>query len=277
MIFKSVNNRAPYIVDEDSKCLRQLHLTQVVYDLQHGLTDLTWVEAETGKLILGDLSDKKVFGNEAHFQKGEILKLTDLYAERSIDAVINVNLSCNYMKRDGNRCYSWVYRHGHADKFYYDEEISTIKITFGADGNGQKVVETDIELPKTYYDVEEVYDFNDYEVVNNDGTKIFHEGLCKRLRLTDEQNTMLDKLQVMLDECGRAGIQIAFDLCDYKLTAFNKANIERVGYDPGFDEEKEICHSLNLRESRTLCGVYDIPDDHGFQFVVAKNTLKTNK
>ena len=278
MIFKCVNTRAPYIVDEENKCLRQLHLTKVVYDLQHGLTDLTWIEAETGKLIVGDLSDKKVFVNEEHFQKGEILKQTDLYAERNINEVIYTNLSCRNAKVDGKRYYSWVYRNGHADKFYYDEEIGAIKITFGDDGKGAKKAEADIELPETYYDVEEVYDFNDYEVVNNDGTKSFHEGLCKRLRLTDEQNVMLDKLQAMLDECGRAGIQIAFDLCDYQLTAFNKANVERIEYDPGYDEEEEICHSLNLRESRTLSGVYDInTDDSSLQFVVAKNTLKTSK
>ena len=278
MTFKNVNFRAPYIVDEDSKCLRQLHLTTIVYDLTTGETKLTWIEAETGKLIMGDLSDKKVFANEEHFQKGEILKQIDLYAESSINKVIYMNLSFRNAKVDGKRYYSWVYRNGHADKFYYDEEISAIKITFGDDGKGVKKVETDIELPETYYDVEEVYDFNDYEVVNNDGTKSFHEGLCKRLRLTDGQNVMLDKLQAILDECSRAGIQIAFDLCNCQLTAFNKANVECVGYDPGYDEEMEICHYLNLRESRTLSGVYDInTEDSSLQFVVAKNTLKTSK
>ena len=278
MTFKSVNNRAPYIVDEEGKCLRQLHLTKVVYDLKRGVTNLTWLEAETGNLVKGDLSDKKVFACEEHFKKGELLKLSDLYAEKDIEGIVHINLSCRCSKLDGKRRYSWVYRNGHADKFYYAEEIGTITVTFGADGNGNREVKTDIELPETYYDAEEVYDFNDYEVVNNDGTKTFHEGLCSRLKLTDEQNALVDKLQSVIDECNKAGIKLVFNLCDYYLTAFNSANIDRVEYDPSCDEENEICHYLNLRDSRTLNGVYDVnTEDDCLQFVVKKDTLKTKK
>ena len=82
MIFKSVNNRAPYIVDEDSKCLRQIHLTEVVYDFKNGTTQLTWYEAGTGDFVHGDLSDKIVYANEDLFKKGELLKPSDLYEEK---------------------------------------------------------------------------------------------------------------------------------------------------------------------------------------------------
>ena len=74
MTFKSVNCRAPCIVDEDGKCLRQLHLTEIVYDLTTGETKLKWIEAETGDFVFGDLSDKRVYASEEQFKKGEELE-----------------------------------------------------------------------------------------------------------------------------------------------------------------------------------------------------------
>lgn len=278
MIFKSVNCRAPYIVDKDSKCLRQLHLTTIVYDLTNGETQLTWLQAGADDFVFGDLSDKQVYASEEQFQKGEQLKLTELYRDETFWSIINYATPDRQVIKDGNRYFSWIYRNGVADKFYYDEEIHTVTTTFGADGTGQRKIELDVEIPETYYNAQEVYEFNDYEIVNNDGSKTFHEGLCRRLKLTEEQNVLLDKLVEILDDCKKGGIKIAFDLNDYQLTAFNVSQIERVEYDPGYDEETEVCHFLNLRDARIIDGIYDInTGDSCLQFVVAKNTLKTSK
>lgn len=278
MKFKSVNCRAPYIVDEDSKCLRQLHLTTIVYDLTNGETELTWLEAETGAFVFGDLSDKQVYASEEQFRKGEQLKMTDLYDYGSYWNIINYITPNSRVVKEGDRLFSWIYRNGVADKFYYDEEINTITTTFGTDGTGKRKIELNVEIPETYYNAEEVYEFNDYEIVNNDGSKTYHEGLCARLQLTKEQEALVDKLQAVLDECNDAKIHIRFDMCDYKLTAYNVAGMERVGYDLDFDEETEIRQSLNFRKARTLSGVYDInSEDSDLQFVVKKSSLKQHK
>ena len=278
MKFKNVNCRAPYIVDEDSKCLRQLHLTTIVYDLMNGETKLTWMEAETGDFVFGDLSDKQVYVSEEQFKKGEQLKLTDLYKYENFWLIINYATPNRRVLKEGDRYFSWVYRNGVADKFYYDEEVHTITTTFGTDGTGQRKIELDVEIPETYHNAQEVYDFNGYEIVHNDGTKTYHEGLCARLKLTKEQEALVDKLQSVLNECRDAKIHIRFDLSDYNLTAYNVADVERVEYDPIIDEKTEVCQYLNLRKARTLSGVYDInTEDDSLQFVVKKSTLRQQK
>lgn len=278
MIFKSVNNRAPYIVDEDSKCLRQIHLTEVVYDFKNGTTQLTWYEAETGDFVHGDLSDKVVYANEDLFKKGELLKPSDLYVNKTIYEIIRSENWRRNVKCEGVRDYLWVYQNGVCAKFYLDDEIGKITKTWGTDGTGQCKIETDIEIPESYYSPQECYEFNDYEIVNNDGTKTFHEGLCKRLKLTKEQEVLVDKLQSVINECKEAKIQVSFDLNDYTLTAYNVANVDRVEYDPEVDEETEVAHYLNLREARTISDVYDInTEDNNLQFVVKKSSLKQSK
>lgn len=278
MIFKRVNFRAPYIVDEDSRCLRQIHLATVVYDLKNGTTELSWYEADTGDYVHGDLSDKMVYANEDLFRKGEQLEASDLYTNRTIYEVIRDNV-CRYnVHSDGKRDFLWVYRNGVATKFYLDEEIGKITITWGADGSAQCKEETDIKMPESYWSPQQCYDFHDYEVVNNDGTKTFREGLCKRLKLNKKQEALADKLQAVINECKEAKIQLCFDLSDYSLTAFNVTNVDRVEYDPTIDEETELAHYLNLREARTFDGVYDInTEDDSLKFIVKKNTLKTSK
>ena len=278
MIFKSVNNRAPYIVDEDSKCLRQLHLTEIVYDLTSGETKLKWIEAETGAFMLGDLSDKQVYGSEEQFKKGETIKRSDLYTEVSFAKVINYATPNRNVKTENNRLYSWVYENGVATKYYYDERIKTITTTFGSDGCGVREIKTDVEFPEMYYDAEEVYEFNDYEIVNNDGTKTFHEGLCRRFELTKEQHALVDKLQDVVNECMEAGIKITFDLGIYELVAFNVKGIDRIEYEPEYDEDTEVCHRLNFRNERKIKGVYDVnTDDPSVQFVVKKDSIKESR
>ena len=235
------------------------------------------IDIKDGPWFVGDLSDKVVYANEDLFKKGELLKPSDLYANKTIYEVIRSEVCRRNVKCEGVRDYLWVYQNGVCAKFYLDDEIGKITKTWGTDGTGQCKTETDIKMPESYYSPQECYEFNDYEIVNNDGTKTFHEGLCKRLKLTKDQEVLVDKLQAVIDECKEAKIQVSFDLNDYTLTAYNVANVERVEYDPCVDDD-EVAHYLNLREARTISGVYDInTEDDSLQFVVKKDTIKTHK
>lgn len=278
MTFKSVNNRAPYIVDVNTKCLRQLHLTEIVYDLTTGETKMKWIEAEIGNIVSGDLSDKMVYANEEQFGKGEQLEMKDLYATKSFQEIINYATPDRCVHMDGKRPFSWVYENGVATKYYYDERINAITTTFGPDGKCCRDIKTDVEFPEMYYSAEELYVFNDYEIVNNDGTKTFHEALCNRLKLTPEQEALVDMVTDAIKECKKAGVHISFDICDYQLIAFNVSQIERLEYSPCRPDDDEIATTFAIRNPKVIPGVYDINlDDPEWQFIVKKSSLKQHK
>jgi len=135
----------------------------------------------------------------------------------------------------------------------------------------------DGELPKEYYySADEVYQYNDYAIQDKDGKKVVHEGVYRRLFLTDEQNALVDKVQGAIDACIKAGVTFGFDYADNQLTCFNMKDIKKVGYCPQVDEETEESYPLDLsRAGRCLKHIGDYnTDDSDLEFVIKKSTKK---
>ena len=125
--------------------------------------------------------------------------------------------------------------------------------------------------------VEELFDYNDYEIVHNDGTREYHEGVLGRLALTPEQKALADKLQSVINECKEAGMAITFDYSDYNLYAYNQLMIKEVGYDAQCDDDTEERYRLTLRRAYELKGIGEVNTDDDYFLVIKKDTLKTSK
>lgn len=263
------NAPSAYVYDNESKCLREITIKSAKYNLNTGTSELTWVEADTNKEIVSDLSDVKVYASEEFFKRCESLCVDDIIREIDINELFDLMYIRNIQtSKCGGRKYGWVYADGEAQKWFFDEHIG--EVTFNYIDKNTRNVETDVKFPDFYFNAEEVYRFNDYTVVNADGTKTFHEGVCKRLQLTDEQKALTDKLQDVINKCKEAKIEIYFDTCNYELYAINVANIERIEYDPVLSDDEEA-HEIYLRNARKFNNIYDINlDDPDYQMVIKK-------
>lgn len=268
--FKKVTNHQPFIYDDFDKCLRQLKLASVTWNIKRGETTIKWLTAETNEIIVGDLSDYDVYASKETFSNGNKIG-AGLYKEASAYDIFSL-LSRRYMNIEDGRCYVWTFEDGQAVKWFYDEHISSV--TFNTEDNTFK---SDVEIPESYRSASDVYFYNDYEVVNNDGTKEFHEAMGKRIFLTDEQNALVDKLQSILEECEKAGVTIVMDYYDYSIKAYNKAATGEVEYSPCVDGEKQVAVKVDLERARIITGICDINTDDDYYFVYDKSDIKTSK
>lgn len=272
MKFKVVKNNYPtssvYVFDGESKCLRQITIKCAKYNIKLGTSELTWTEAETNREIVSDLSDLKIYASGDGFNAGQELKACCVISEVGINDLLKDFRFKGYRYLDNGRVYVWTYINGSAQKWYLDEHIS--ELTFDHTDKYNRQDKADVGIPETYRSAEDVYCYNDYTVVNSDGTKEFHEGVYKRLILSEEQNALVDKLQKVINECKDAHIKLAFDTCDYQLYAFNMANIDRLEYDAQTNDDEEA-YSFDLRKARSIENVYDVnQDDSSYCFVIKK-------
>ena len=274
-IFKRVKSayHNPYIYDTRTKCLRQLQFLQTTYDVKAGSSEHQWKMAETGEIITGDPSGE-IYMNEAAFNVGDTIPSSALY-ENLTELQLFRWLPGRSMT-EGDRVYIWAYENGQAVKWFFDEHVSEVVETI-SDNNSYTNWKADVEIPESYSSAEEVYEYNDYEVVHNDGTREYHEGVLNRLTLTPEQKALADKLQAVINECMEAGMGIIFDYSDYNMYAFNKSNVKEVSYDADYDEDTEERYHFSLKRAYRFNGISDANTDDDYYLIIKKDTLKTSK
>ena len=207
------------------------------------------------------------------FEKGKTIGKDELYWMRDESGLCGelLNEQHNHRARmDDKGCYIWAFVKGQAVKWYFNEHITTVTL-HGGNGILNVKATADEEVPESYFSVEEVYNYNDWVEVREDGESVKHEGVYKRLFLEPDQNELLDKLQAVLDECKKAGIRVYFDLCDYTLSAFNERHIERVEYDPALEDDEKVLDLDLSRAARDLSGDCDInTEDSEWKMVIKK-------
>lgn len=274
-VFKRVKNQYqnPYIFDTKDKCLRQLHLVMTVHDVKAGTSEHNWKMAETGDIITGNL-EGEIYSSEENFNSGEPLSPNALY-ETMDEPHLFAHVPAAHKYTEDGRTYVLIYEDGQATKWFFDEHINEVVECYDNDGEYQW--KADVEIPESYSCVEEVYKYNDYEIVHNDGTKEYHEGVLNRLTLTPEQKVLADKLQSVINECKKAGMAITFDYSDYNLYAYNQSTIKTVGYDAECDDETEERYRLSLKRAYTFKGIGEVNTEDDYFLVIKKDTLKTSK
>ena len=259
-VFKTIDANCNYVFVKSEQKLTPFRAVKSVYHLDTG---------ETENYIKIEGSDKEqvfdgtmnFYRNEDDFKKG-IPVSTPTWNKSLKDIMYDL---FRYVKEDENGPYVWTCENGEAVKWRIEEHTNTIVI----DHQDKKNTTIGCESPEDYFSPEEVYRYNDYKVMTDDGV-IEREGIYKRLFLTDEQNKLVDKLQAVVEECAKNGIAIDFDHANYEVLAFNVNNIKEYGYEPVYDEDKEAAYPLYLtRAGRAIHGISDInTDDGGVYFII---------
>lgn len=274
-VFKRVQNQYynPYIYDTKEKCLRQLKFVKTIHDVKNGTSEHYWKMAETGEVITGNL-EGEIYFNEAAFNCGETISCSALY-ENMDEPRLFSHVPAAYKRNENGRTYVLIYEDGQAVKWFFDEHITEVFECVG--DKNEFPWKANAEIPESYSCVEELFDYNDYEIVHNDGTREYHEGVLGRLALTPEQKALADKLQSVINECKEAGMAITFDYSDYNLYAYNQLMIKEVGYDAQCDDDTEERYRLTLRRAYELKGIGEVNTDDDYFLVIKKDTLKTSK
>lgn len=269
-VINTANCKYVYLTDE--RKLVSMEPMETVYDLETGEAFQQFkLGGENG---LTQLSiNSQFYVSEASFKAG-----APIPAANAIDTVALVNIMeklfpSRYVKEDETGPFLWIYQNGEASKWRLEEHTKKVFIDF-CDRKNSRI---DGELPKEYYySADEVYQYNDYAIQDKDGEKVVHEGVYRRLFLTDEQNALVDKVQEDIDACIKAGVTFDFDYADNQLTCFNMKDIKEFGYCPQVDEETEESYPLDLsRAGRCLKHIGDYnTDDSDMAFVIKKSTKK---
>lgn len=267
-VFEIINTfNCKYVFSQEDKKLMSIKPAKTVYDIKEGTVEQTFIlggEGEPRKI--GE--NWKFYYGEQSFKEGSSLPQSDIVKKMTTMDVMEIMFRGVKNDNNGNGPFVWIFENGEATKWYFEERVN--KVTIDHLNSGKTTM--DCEQPEYYYDAEEVYQYNDYTVKNSDGTVTVREGVYRRLMLTDEQNKLVDKLQNVINECKKAGIQIDYELSDYHLVAYNAKDIEEIGYDPNYDDETEVAYHLELaRAGRTIFGVGDVnTDDDYLKFIIKK-------
>lgn len=284
-IFRTISAGVRYMYNKEMQSLVEVKLICEVFSLNSGKASQIWRVANTDKTArtryepATDEEPEKFDGEMYHtfedFEKGKKMTIDELFFNHSTECDICSGLvkGLVYIKIDEKGAYIWTIENGQAVKWYFREHIDTV--TWEYNEEGQITVTSDYdggELPEAYSSSEEVYKYNDYRFVDAEGNEEVREGVYKRLKLDDDQKLLANKLQQVLEECKEAGMKVYFSTTHYDLRAVNQRKVERIGYDPEFDEETEQEFGFDdRRASHVFSGVYDLnSEDSDMKFVIKK-------
>ena len=283
--FYTIGGGLHYMFNQEMQCLVEIKPLREVFFLKSGKAIQEWRVANTDKVMktrytpATDEEPKQFDGEMYHtfedFEKGKAMTIDELLYNHSTECDICKGLmkGPRDINIDEKGAYIWTIENGQAVKWYFIDHIK--KVTWEYDEEGYISVKSDYdggELPEAYSSSEEVYKYNDYRFVDANGNEEVREGVYSRLKLDDDQKLLANKLQQVLEECKAAGMKVYFSTTSYDLRAVNQRNVERIGYDPEFDEETEQEFVFDDRRvSHVFKGVYDLnSEDSDMKFVIKK-------
>ena len=277
--FAFINVNDIYWYNRDREALVKLVLVRQNFNLDLAKAKFEWAEAddEQQKVVLVTQYDPQepdklptFYASPEDFEKGKVI--TELYwmrDEKDICLQLLEGQRCRRVQKDEKGAYIWAYIKGQAVKWYFNKHIDVV--TFERVAPHDYKAKADADVPECYQDAEEVYQYNDWTEIREDGERVKHEGVYNRLRLEPDQEALAKKLQTVLDECKTAGMKVYFNLCDYNLHAVNVRKVERIEYDPSVDEDTERAYTFEDRVGHWFNGVYDLnTEDTGIMFVIKK-------
>lgn len=277
--FAFINVNDIYWYNRDREALVKLVLVRQNFNLDLAKAKFEWAEAddEQQKIVLVTQYDPQepdklptFYASPEDFEKGKVI--TELYwmrDEKDICLQLLEGQRCRRVQKDEKGAYIWAYMKGQAVKWYFNKHIDVV--TFERLAPHDYKAKADADVPECYQDAEEVYQYNDWTEIREDGERVKHEGVYNRLRLEPDQEALAKKLQTVLDECKTAGMKVYFNLCDYNLHAVNVRKVERIEYDPSVDEDTERAYTFEDRVGHWFDGVYDLnTEDTGIMFVIKK-------
>jgi len=282
--FAAMNKTNVYWFNRDREALVQLVLVRSSFNLDSHKARHEWAEkdGDPEKVVLVIDYDPQEPGKlplfyktTEDFEKGKAMNSDEMLRMRDEKDVCDDLLRGQYCRRvfdDEKGAYIWAYIKGQAVKWYFRKHIDWVtrhyvngtidKITSDAEGG----------VPVSYSSVEEVYQYNDWTEVTEQGERVKHEGVYNRLRLEPDQEELAKKLQEAIDACREAKMDVYINLMNYELNAVNMRHVDRIEYDPEVDENTELAYEFDDgRAGHTFSGVYDLnSEDSSLKFVIKK-------
>jgi hypothetical protein len=282
--FAAMSVKNVYWFNRDREALVQLVLVRSNFYLDSHKARHEWAEkdGDPKKIVLTtdynpEAPDElpRFYATTEAFEKGETIKHDYLYCMNHEGEVCT-----ELLKGTPNRCthtdekgaFVWAFVKGRAVKWYFRKHIDVVTWHYKNSHVDCATCDADGGVPESYYSCEEVYQYNDWTEVRENGERVKHEGVYNRLRLEPDQEELADKLQQAIDACKEAGMNIYFNFASYDLNAVNVRHIERLGYDPSVDKEAEEAHYFDdSRVARVFENVGDLnTEDNDLKFVIKK-------
>lgn len=107
---------------------------------------------------------------------------------------------------------------------------------------------------KCYASEKSVYEYNDFKILNEDGTTTIKKSLKTRLAFNDEQNALIDELGGFLDKLSGSGVFVVYDRETETLCAF-KDNVRFTNSDEL--EDDEVCVTHMAHDIRSMTAIDD--------------------
>lgn len=108
---------------------------------------------------------------------------------------------------------------------------------------------------KCYASEKSVYEYNDFQILNEDGTTTIKKSLKTRLAFNDEQKALLDELGGLLDKLKGSGVCVVYDRETETLCAF-KDIVRFTNSDELEDDDVCVTHMAHDIRSMTTIDDY---------------------
>ncbi len=269
-------DRSGYL--SESGKLVYVKVTNIIVDLkaQSSITTLLDKEGNEYKRPEGFL----LYNSPADFEANHPIDAYCYTARELINHLTRfVDFTYVVPKKDGDTsefCYAGGYIFRDNDAIFVPFEINKIECKEG------RLSMIDGSIPDVYYKSrEEAFSFNEYKVVDEDGDEFLERGNNLRLKLTDEQKTIVEELRRCFHKAQQAGVNFIWDreYCG-SIEAYNGNEVADFGYnDGGLTEDGDNVDIGEVETYNTGIDFYDYNscDDYSFVFKKTPRQLKAWK
>lgn len=152
---------------------------------------------------------------------------------------------------------AWVFIDGNA------EEISIDEVVFVVDSNYKLSVKDGTQF---YTTREEVFKYNDYIMVDEQGVEYVVESVASKMRMTAMQMNAVQNLQEAIKILSEHNIRLYFNTETGELFAYNFNNVQKacVDYEDDIKNEHKIVYDLHTKVGYIMSIGYD--ETLGVQF-----------
>ena len=283
--FRTVSSAQKYMFNSELQALVEVKPKREVFNLDSGTSTQEWQVANTDKVMTThyipandeqpEQFDGKMYKTLKDFEAGNAIPMGDIFygydnEERIVQCLVPAH--GRRVSSDEQGAYIWTIANGEAVKWYFREHIHEVVWEYNEKGQITVTSDCECDIPESYLSSEDVYMYNDYRFVDCDGEEHVQEGVYKRLFLEPDQKALAEKLQAVIDECREAKMCIYWSNADYTLNAVNVRRVEKLEYDPCYDEEtEEALYFDDSRCSHVFSHVTDYnSEDSDVKFVIKK-------
>lgn len=152
---------------------------------------------------------------------------------------------------------AWVFENGEAIEKSVDD------IVFILNSNHKLSIKDGTKLYKTR---EDVFRYNDYVMVDEQGVEHVIESVATKMEMTEEQMVLIQNLKEAIDALLSKDVHLWYDTADEVLIAYNYNNVEdiSVGYAPDMEEDYHSVYDFG--ETIDFLGFIGCDDTLGMKF-----------